>query len=457
MLTQEANERLPFDVLGHIFSYYAIEEMIHYPLETLLLVCKAWSHAAIGHRTLWSNLRIYLEHVPASAIWNARLPLRLARCGPDIPLDVDLRDFLDVMGPSEMDPEFEIQHLVPAFTCAEAAYYAGQVGCSCHIAVRACINRSLRALVGDNGEICARWRSLTLYFGEGGYVDGSNALSCATPILQHLELGRVWVDEESATTHLFPDVRKLKRLSLFDCRIPSLPNCDNLLDASLEWDEPLRRYPDLSALRGANQLQVLSLRSTFNAAVPLPAQLHNLRVLKIDGQAEINNSGLLTCQMPQLSHLSLDDQDTNLLKRVLLCEGLPVEKLTQVTLTWMMHIPHAEYELTAVMETLQVFMTRARGLKRLEVDGEFVSFVIKVLWNSRRHQLDHNLVLASDSAEPLFDTGYLTMILKRETIHFDGTQTPLFLEGLAKRWGCANPSLSNDEFVRRRVSTILPL
>jgi hypothetical protein len=160
--------------------------------------------------------------------------------------------------------------------------------------------------------------------------------------------------------------------------------------------------------------------------------------------------------MPLLSHLSLDYQYTNLLNSVLLCEGLPVEKLTRVTLTWTLQIRHSEGELTAVMESIRVFMTRARDLKHLEVDGEFVSFIIKVLWNSRRHQLDPNLVPAPDSAEPLFNTGYLTEIFKRETIQFDGTQTPLFLEELAGRWNCVEPDLSDDEFIKQMVSTVVP-
>src|ERR1700689_5486040 len=92
----QLNRKIPFDILGLIFSHYAAEETIHYPLETLLLVCQGWKEAALGHCALWNEVNIYIGHNPTSKIWNARLPLRLARSGPTIPLYIKLRNYLAI-------------------------------------------------------------------------------------------------------------------------------------------------------------------------------------------------------------------------------------------------------------------------------------------------------------------------------------------------------------------------
>jgi hypothetical protein len=95
MDSDQQNPQLSFDVLGLIFSHYTEEENIGYPLETLLLVCRSWSNAALGHRALWNNLRIIIGHEPTISMWKARLPLRLARCALHSPLDIMLRNQLD--------------------------------------------------------------------------------------------------------------------------------------------------------------------------------------------------------------------------------------------------------------------------------------------------------------------------------------------------------------------------
>jgi hypothetical protein len=92
----QLNRKIPFDILVVIFTHYAAEETNHYPLETLLLVCQGWKEAALGHCALWNELNIYIGHKPTSQIWNTRLPLRLARSGPAIPLYIKLRNYLAI-------------------------------------------------------------------------------------------------------------------------------------------------------------------------------------------------------------------------------------------------------------------------------------------------------------------------------------------------------------------------
>ena len=158
---------LSFDVLGAIFAFYAETETIIHPLETLLLVCRDWSNAALGHRALWGRLRIYISHEPSSKVWSVRLPLRLARCGSDLPLDIDLRnglagfdlgdnDGLDIRIRNGMDgfswgdnddgDDAEDDTLYPIFSCAHAEErelvniftefdYEDSI-CACHSAAR---------------------------------------------------------------------------------------------------------------------------------------------------------------------------------------------------------------------------------------------------------------------------------------------------------------------------------
>src|SRR6202000_2920973 len=65
-------------------------ENAFYPLETLLLVCKRWSSAALSNRALWARYKIQLGHEPITKIWRARLPLRIARSGEATLVDIDI-------------------------------------------------------------------------------------------------------------------------------------------------------------------------------------------------------------------------------------------------------------------------------------------------------------------------------------------------------------------------------
>jgi F-box-like len=114
--TSTTASRLSFDVLGIIFSYYAQEETIFHPLETLLLVCKSWNEAALGHRALWTRLAIHIKHSPSHKIWKTRLPLRLERSGTSLPLHIDLRNMLPADPAEWRDPQharFEYEPCIP--------------------------------------------------------------------------------------------------------------------------------------------------------------------------------------------------------------------------------------------------------------------------------------------------------------------------------------------------------
>jgi F-box-like len=459
MLVGNANDHLPFDVLGHIFSYYASEENIKYPLETLLLVCRSWSHSALGHRALWKHLKIYIGHEPTPTIWTTRLPLRLARCGPDIDLDVDLRNLLYI---DTHQGRAEIEHLAfkPSCNPDDTLVFHQDLrkGCSCYIAASACAKVSLQALTGSNGEICARWRSFTLYLGGRQYDEIGTALSHATPILENLELGNVRFSDEVPYLHIFPQVHSLKRLSLLECELPSLPRCENLLDVSLHWEQPYDTYPDFSSLRKAQKLQSLSLRTSFDAQVRLPGQLPDLRVLRLEGYISIDRTDIFNCQMPQVSHLSLEYEEYDLLNQMLQCQGFSIEKLTRLSLGWESKLFQAEDEILLLMDSLRAFLTRARDLQHLDASDDFLPLVIKVLWNSRNDLANPNLVRLDDSVGPVFKDVCLTNTNYgcNDSVQFDGSETTSFLEELATKWSCFAPNVPDEQLVQEMVSTSLP-
>jgi hypothetical protein len=75
-------------MLGLVFRYYAGGETFEHPLETLLLICRAWNNAALGHRSLWSRFKLRLAN--AESLRNTRPPTRLAWCVPDSLLDITI-------------------------------------------------------------------------------------------------------------------------------------------------------------------------------------------------------------------------------------------------------------------------------------------------------------------------------------------------------------------------------
>ena len=104
------NERLPFDVLGDIFMFYAQQETIDCPIETLLLVCKSWHTAALGHRALWGQFRIHIGHRPPTHQLLVGVMRRLERSGGTVPLDIELRDLLGRCASPFME-DFEYQEV----------------------------------------------------------------------------------------------------------------------------------------------------------------------------------------------------------------------------------------------------------------------------------------------------------------------------------------------------------
>jgi F-box-like len=158
---------IPFDILGHIFSHYAEAETITYPLETLLLVSRLWSDAALGHRALWSHLKVHIVSwggISSVKIWKTRLPLRLKRCGDTLPLHIELRHFpsrpVDIVQGNEY---WELlNRLERRKDYPERGNTDPRAPCACTREMHVCVDEFLLLLAGRGGELCKRWSTLYL-------------------------------------------------------------------------------------------------------------------------------------------------------------------------------------------------------------------------------------------------------------------------------------------------------
>jgi hypothetical protein len=84
------NERLPYDVLGLVFYQYTLISSNYGTIkhEALLLVCRAWLFAAVGHRMLWSRMEMWIHGLKALPCWKIQVRLRLSKSSPTALLDV---------------------------------------------------------------------------------------------------------------------------------------------------------------------------------------------------------------------------------------------------------------------------------------------------------------------------------------------------------------------------------
>ena len=89
---RSTNGLLPFEILGEIFSHIRDDSTRGDValMERLLLVCRAWTRAALGHPRLWAHISICIcEKYPVN-FWMAYSHSRLARMGSMQLIDVDI-------------------------------------------------------------------------------------------------------------------------------------------------------------------------------------------------------------------------------------------------------------------------------------------------------------------------------------------------------------------------------
>lgn len=444
-MTCSQNDHLPFDVLGLIFCHYAQVETIRRPLETLLLVCHTWSRSALSHRTLWSNFRIYLGHDDTSTMWQTRLPLRLARCGPDCPLDIDLRNILDCPGGDDTPEETVEDEFYIPWTCDPTTEPTRE--CYCFDMARKCAESSLNTLAGPKGELCIRWRSLIIKLGHNDWRKGSRLLEDAlrhpTPNLISLHLEHVWLDLDSSNIELLPVTIRVARLTLLDCGLSALSAVDGVREARVGWRYGTMHHKAILALSNAAFIQKLQLCAMFYAAIALPALLPELRTLHVE--STILPAELYTCDMPHLENISVPWTSRNPIEALFDCQGIRFDKLKVITLQinpgYTIIMSHADYieVKSSVLELLQ----RTENLVHLSSSGTILAIFIKVIWEIVECGKVRGF-FPSPRASPR--SSCLTDLVSGDSFEFTGDETTECLEALARQWQLVPPNVPPREF-----------
>ena len=89
-LTRSYNEKLPLDILGIIWEDCLEMDGPSSPMETFLLVCKAWTTMALALPSLWSDYDIIIESIRDLEFWIPCIGRRLLRCSLETPLDIQI-------------------------------------------------------------------------------------------------------------------------------------------------------------------------------------------------------------------------------------------------------------------------------------------------------------------------------------------------------------------------------
>jgi hypothetical protein len=448
------NTQLPLDVLGCIFYHYAGKETIRYPLETLLLVCRFWNFAALAHRTLWNDIKIYIGHSPTSKTWRKRLPLRLARAGPAIPLFITLFNVLDLENRFEVPQCVEDDPLYSDYFCrnpfpASSAVHEAQ--CPCYNDARECAEFVLECLAGTNGELCARWKEFHVDLGYGPEYDASRslarALSYPAPLLTSLVIANIDLDklEDQNLTPLI-QMPQLQVLMVKDCYLLQVPNFRTLIEVELDGTN----LPNLGAcsdLRSASQLQVLCLRHIPADGVILPEKLPNLNSIEIIG-GKIPIS-LHSCQIPNLSIIALDFDDHNPILDILACPGINIRKLQKLSLIWADMDPNT-WPLMArqhMVESLHELATRAPNLSYIAGNHHIVILFLKILWDSWSEHGAEGILGSKQFSLHLITYVSIGDCTGGFAATFTGNPCPGTLVTLAKKWGLLSPHLPISELL----------
>jgi hypothetical protein len=353
-------DRLSLDIFCQIFEYYAEDETIEHPLETLLLVSRTWNNAACTHRSLWGRLKIFLYHNPDFEAWEARLPLRLQRSGPTAPLHIHIRNLWGTDMPRAYRYCGCYEH---KFSCRRKAYQYGII--------------FLRILAGPNGEQCKRWTTLRLELGLNDHrsvtEDASpfSSLFYPTPSLVKLEIYSTRID---GSCQILPSCPSLTRVSLYDCYTPHLPDIHNCRNVTIEWNiGPLiMRLGDLSSLERARNIEELTIKTPIRQIeLKVPGILPRLTTLSLSGcHPPIN---LPSVVMPNLRKLILQPLIFRSIPLLLACEGIPFSQIKMLELC-----PYRRFDQLA-LQHVETLLRSTTSLTNIHADVQFMLPLIGLL------------------------------------------------------------------------------
>jgi hypothetical protein len=363
--TTRAN--FPFDVLGIIFDYYVDNETVYSPLETMLLVCRSWNDAALGHRKLWARLKIHLGHYPTSNIWKVRLPRRLERTGDSALLEIDLRVPLDSSDLPPGPPDsFDRHNQQTPHSFGAQDLYSFDIACRT-------VQELLVMLAGPHGKLCRRWKSLRLHTDNARL---GKEMTYPTPNLEF-----AWLEQFFTESHIpiLPSVPKLKTLVIhrpYRLKLPSVENVQTLTirEAAIGPDM------DLSNLKTAINVENLTIgtRWGIHPGLPIHYSLPNIlpRLSSLSFIGSQLPSNLMNLQAPNIRRLSLKVDDAEILQAVV-DSSLPFWTLQELELI----LPRSRYIDEELKMSMSNLLFSCISVTRIKGDRKSLSVIVKLYWD----------------------------------------------------------------------------
>jgi hypothetical protein len=327
-MTRRISKILPFDILVLIFEQYVSEETPKHPTETLLLVCRSWSRAALDHSPLWCKFNIRSEDFQ---YWCTRIPARLKRRSTNTLLDIKI-----TFGPSH-----DMYESV------------------------------LSLLAGNEGDIARHWRKFEI-LGSYDYIYADDHpyeldkfLRFPTPNLCELIL--ININSEP----IFPDAPVLKVISAFNSfiELPDLSSVSELyVNTSVSFESQLPRAFNLVTLH--------IYPADAHCYYHLPSTLRNLTVLRLSEL--LLKDALEGFSAPALQELHLDFGYGSEFSYVADCRGIPLSHLREISLGSPQRT--LEPDVRAYKDGLRKFLGAATHIKILRlIDRASTALVLKLL------------------------------------------------------------------------------
>ncbi|KAG8754521.1 hypothetical protein FRC14_004996 [Serendipita sp. 396] len=355
------NGRLPFEVLAQVFNYYLEHETAAQPLETLLLVCKAWNEAACGRPSLWATYKIRLEEERTKKRWLYRLPLRLRRSGSHTPLHIDIAS-------PENPPDLPFHNSVSINDNMQRSidsYYALEL---------------LNILAGNNGSLCARWKSLRLLLAfrlriESGKEDTILPLTYSMPALKSLHLSLYCRYSELVPQfkrrELFPELPFLEFITLEPFHLENYPDMSHARNITFHSGWALEGRRPQKGLYNAPYVEVLSIFfSDFFFALPEVYPL--LRKLFLTGPKLF--SRLLGVSMPRLEELIIQYSHHVVLEQA--ANLRDIDRIHTIRLNAAPNLQLA-YDRQIASRAIGALLTVCTGLQTLKADDHVLSLLLK--------------------------------------------------------------------------------
>lgn len=363
------HQKLSPDILGAIFERCAAIEEFYEPLDTLLLVCRAFRDAALGHRAIWGHINVEIGHRSTFKACLSRVKSRLHRSGPFVPLDIHIEVVPDKY--TENLPRSCRDHARSPYCCHTDA---SDVAC-----------KLLRVLAGRNGELCKRWRSIKIHdlSGLSGPMiqrrDSFDALSYPTPSLVSIDL-----EEFHLSGSPFPSCPSLQQASFCDISGMSQISLNNVRTIKLVWGQWAESLHDtgmmnLSNLGSAHNLRELHIKSIIGVTIQFPRSIPGLSHLYLEGSRLPD--GLSNVRLQGLKFLSLKLGKSAAIEKLKKFRGIPFVGLESIEIAW--HEPPATDGPRLRDKTLEL-ISLMTNLRVLHVDDFALSVILKSIWTAKK-------------------------------------------------------------------------